>query len=285
MSILVTGGTGKIGQFLLETLAAKKVSATVLTRDPAKVVTNAHIKAVKGDISDAASFALAVRGHERLFLLTNRQDLEVGLAKAAKDAGVKHIVRISCWLANAGHDQGSIFQAHGRVEVELENLGVAVTTLRLADFMQNLLGSAASIKHGVFHHNLTPTTRVASIDALDIAKSAAAVLTSPIEQHAGLAYTLTGPEAITKDELAKHLSSVAGKEVKAIQVSDVAYAQALASFGIPARFAFLLANLGQHYNLSLQQPSGFVVHNVEYLTGEKPRTWTQFLEENKKAFQ
>ncbi len=53
-----------------------------------------------GTLEDIKTFESAIKGHERLFLLTNAQNLENGLAQAAKAAGVKHIVRISCWLAS-----------------------------------------------------------------------------------------------------------------------------------------------------------------------------------------
>jgi uncharacterized protein YbjT (DUF2867 family) len=138
-------------------LAAKGVHVTVLARDPAKVKVGGTVTAVKGDVTDLKHFGEAAKGHDRLFLLTNSQNLEGQLAQIARDAGVKHIVRISCWLAAAGHENGSIFQQHGRVELELEKLqNVAVTTLRPADFMQNFYMSAATVKdpnQRAFYHN------------------------------------------------------------------------------------------------------------------------------------
>lgn len=103
--------TGKIGQQLVRILTEKGVATTAFVRDEAKAKASLPgAQFAKGDIEDLASFRKAIVGHDRLFLLTNRQDLEVGLAVAAQEAGVKQIVRISCWLAAAGHDNGSIFQ-------------------------------------------------------------------------------------------------------------------------------------------------------------------------------
>jgi len=286
MSILVTGGTGKIGQHLVSILAGKGAHATVLVRDPAKVKAGGNVKAVKGDVTDLKGFAEAARGHERLFLLTNLQHLEPQLAQIARDAGVKHIVRISCWLADVGHENGSIFQQHGRVEGELEKLqNVSITTLRPADFMQNFLGYAGTVKdphQRAFYHNASEA-RIASIDAYDIANSAAAVLLAPIEQHAGFTYTLTGPEAKTKAQVAEAASAALGHPVKAVPIGDAAVVKALSGMVGP-RFAYLLANLNQHYRLVLSGHS-WTVDNVELLTGQKPRSWEQFFQDNKAAFQ
>jgi NAD(P)-dependent dehydrogenase (short-subunit alcohol dehydrogenase family) len=156
-SVLLTRLSGKIGQELVKILAAKGAHVTVLARDPAKVKVGGTVSAVKGDVTDLKHFGEAAKGHDRLFLLTNSQNLEVQLAHIARDAGVKHIVRISCWLAAAGHENGSIFQQHGRVELELEKLqNIAVTTLRPSDFMQNFFMNAASVKdpnQRAFYHN------------------------------------------------------------------------------------------------------------------------------------
>lgn len=135
---------------------------------------------------------------------------------------MKHLVRVSCWLASSGADQGSIFEMHGTTEVELATIGgLAVTTLRPADFMQNLLNSAGTVKgQAAIYSALNADTKVASIDAYDIANTAASILTAPIAAHAGMGYTLTGPQALTRDEVAAAVSKVAGKPVKSVQVDD-----------------------------------------------------------------
>jgi len=286
MSVFVTGATGKIGEVLVQLLIQKGVAVTAYVRDAGKGAAKlAGAKLATGTIEDTHAFSAAIKGHERLFLLTNAQHLESGLAHAAKAAGVKHIVRISCWLASSGAEPGTIFNAHGHVEEQLKDLGIAVTTLRPADFMQNFLTSAGSIKgQGAFYTNLLHETKVASIDVFDIANTAAAVLTQPIEAHAGLGYTLTGPVALTKNEVAEAASKHIGKPVKAVFVDDASLFKALQGFGLPPRWAFLLVNLGQIYRKELSGP-GWATGSVEIITGQKPRSWDDFLSANKGAFQ
>lgn len=287
MSILVTGATGKIGEVLVKLLKEQGSQITVFARDANKAAEKfPGVKVAAGDITNFDSFRAAAKGHERVFLLTNSPHLEAGLCGVAKEEGVKHVVRISCWLADAGGEQGTLFQLHGQAEVDTLKLGIAVTHLRPSDFFQNFLTHANSIKHqGVFYHALHPDTRLGSIDVHDIAAVAARVLRDPIETHAGLAYTLTGPQALTREEAAQTASKVLGKKVQQVQVDDAQLAKALQQHGIPGRMSYLLTNLSQQYRLQLTGPYGWTTGSVEIITGQKPRTFEQFLEASKGAFQ
>jgi len=281
-SILVTGATGKIGQELVKILTSKGVKFTVFVRDATKLPKGVAVAV--GDLEkDHAAFAKACEGHERLFLLTNNQHSEHALAEHAKKAGVKHVVRISCWFAKPGAEQGTIFQMHGHVEQQMMDLGIAVTHLRPADFFQNCFTSIAAIKNGQYFTAKGADTRVAAIDAYDIANCAAAILTAPIVEHAGMSYTITGPQALTPAEYCAALSKVAGKEVKAILVDDESLHKTLRGYGL-GRFAFLLVQLQQEYRLQLTGHS-FTTGNVAIITGQKPRDFSTFLETNKQAFQ
>ena len=57
---------------------------------------------------------------------------------------------------------------------------------------------------------MTGETRVSYIDTRDVAAVAARVLTSP--GHQGKAYALTGPEALSADEVAERLSAATGRQ-------------------------------------------------------------------------
>jgi len=280
-SILVTGATGKIGSELVKILLQKKANVTVFVRDAKKAP--AGVKVAIGDIEkDHDAFEKACEGHERLFLLTLTQHTEHGLAERAKKAGVKHIVRISCWFASASAEPGTIFYGHGHVEQQLKHLGIAVTTLRPSDFFQNVLGQVATIKSGALYTAYAADTRVASIDAFDIANCAAVILTGSIEEHAGLGYTITGPRAMTPAEYAASIGKASGKTVKAVIVDDAAQVKTLKGYGL-GRFAVLLNQLSQEYRLRLTGHS-WTTGNVEIITGQAPRDFGVFCAENAAAF-
>jgi hypothetical protein len=79
--------------------------------------------------------------------------------------------------------------------------------------------------------------------------------------------------------VAEAASAALGHQIKAVPVSDAAVVKSLSGY-VGARFAYLLANLNQHYRLSLSGHS-WTVDNVELLTGQKPRSWEQFFQDNK----
>ncbi len=86
-----------------------------------------------------------------------------------------------------------------------------------------------------------------------------------------MGYTLTGPAALTKNEVAQIASKAIGKlrvpcllavvvvvaqhairAVNAVQVDDAAIYKSLLGYQLPPRYAFLLTNLGQTYRLQLR---------------------------------
>ena len=78
---------------------------------------------------------------------------------------------------------------------------------------------------------MTGETRVSYIDTRDVAAVAARVLTSP--GHQGKAYALTGPEALSADEVAERLSAATGRPVGSVDVPADTFGQALAGAGLP----------------------------------------------------
>mmetsp|Transcript_21840 Transcript_21840/g.36147 ORF Transcript_21840/g.36147 Transcript_21840/m.36147 type:complete len:287 (+) Transcript_21840:152-1012(+) len=285
MSILVTGATGKIGEYLVKALSKKGVAVTAFVRDVEKAKKLlGDVNFATGDLTDTFSFADAIKGKERLFLLTNDQKEEPRLVKIAKEAGVKHVVKISCIGASVGAEPGTVIYGHGVAETELLKFGVPVTFIRPHDFMQNLLAQAASIKgQGMFFHS-TPGTPISSVHAHDIAAVAASVLTDSIDYHANITYTVTGPDAFTRDELAEKLSTILNKPIKAIAVSDADLFNSSLQRKVPRGFAHMMVTLGQFYRLYFGAGNRWITGNVELVTGTKPLSFEQFIEENKAAF-
>jgi len=70
------------------------------------------------------------------------------------------------------------------------------------------------------------------IDARDIAAVAVAALTTP--GHEDKIYTLTGPEALTFDDVASNLSRQSGMQIRHVRVSVDTVRTALESAGVAA---------------------------------------------------
>jgi uncharacterized protein len=64
VKILLVGGSGTIGSRILAEAVKRGHGVTTVTRDPSKVVAQAGVTAVKGDVLDANSLAEVAKGHD-----------------------------------------------------------------------------------------------------------------------------------------------------------------------------------------------------------------------------
>ncbi len=147
--IFIIGGTGKVGQELLKQLAVKNVKVKVLVRSAQKAesVKSLGHEPVEGDFTKPATFENALKGVEKLFLLTTSTspDLwasnEIAVIETAKKAGVKEVVLLS--VAGASSDSPiHLVREHAKVEDHLKKSGLAYVILQPTGFMQNLLGQS-----------------------------------------------------------------------------------------------------------------------------------------------
>ncbi|MGD0678736.1 MAG: NAD(P)H-binding protein [Polyangiaceae bacterium] len=185
---LVTGSTGTIGSKVLAALAETEnieVRAGVRSGDRGLAVRAANVKPIDFDFEKPDSVSAALRGVERAFLLPPMGDNPVAICNRfvdqAKQAGVKHIVKLSAFGCDM--DPGILLgRAHRTVEKHLEASGVAWTFLRPNNFMQNFINFHGPDKQG---NNFLPwgNGAVSFIAAEDIGAVAARALSS--EGHAG----------------------------------------------------------------------------------------------------
>jgi hypothetical protein len=151
-----------------------------------------------------------------VFLLTiqsSRQpDWERSVIGAAARAGVARLVKLSVFRADE-RSPLRFARQHWQAERALEQSGLAWTIVRPVFLMQNL---RAMVRGGAIY-TAAGDGRVATIDARDIAAVAAAALTTP--GHEGKIYTLTGPEALSFDDIASDLSQLCGKHIRHVRVS------------------------------------------------------------------
>ncbi len=221
-TILVTGATGTVGSFLVRKLGAAGVPARALvrSREKAEAVERLGLEAVVGDLDKPETLAPALAGIERVFLLSapeeRQAELQNNLVHAARDAGVRHIVKLSAIGVGGELDAISLGRIHRETEEEIERAGLAHTHLRPNGFMQNSFMFAATIKaQGTFYAPFGEA-KVSYVDARDVAAVAFHALTA--DGHEGKAYEITGPQALSYHDMARELSSVLGREVKYVEV-------------------------------------------------------------------
>jgi uncharacterized protein YbjT (DUF2867 family) len=203
--MLLFGATGKIGHYLVPALTAAGARPTLFVRevDRARSRFGDAVDYLPGDLHDSTAVKTALAGQDVVFLANGQTDDQVALETAAIDAaaaaGVRRIVTISA--LGAQHEQGSNVFArwHHEIEAHLSAAPLAGTVLRPNIFAANLLGSASQIAAGQLF-STTEDGRTAWVHPRDIAELAAAALLD--DAHAGRGYEVTGPEALSHDELA-----------------------------------------------------------------------------------
>ena len=269
--ILVTGATGTVGSEVVKQLVAGGERPRTFVRDPAKGQRlGREVEQMVGDMDRPDTIAAALGNVDRVFLVTTQStrqpEWERGIIEAATSAGVGRLVKLSVFKADE-HSPLQIARQHREAEDALEESGLAATILRPVFFMQNLLGMV----RGGRITTAAGKGRVGMIDARDIAAVAVAALTT--DGHAGKTYTLTGPEALSFDEVAKTISQRTGTQISHVEVAPDGVRAALQAAGVPAWFASDMATL---QGMLADGYEDDTTDDVRSVTGSPPHTLDQF---------
>jgi uncharacterized protein YbjT (DUF2867 family) len=224
-AVLVTGATGRQGGAVVRHLRARGWPVRALTRNPdsasARELALQGVDVVKGDLDDPESLRLAARGVYGVYSVQDywtagaRREVTQGknVADAAKQARVQHVVYSSVGGAerNSGIDH---WETKWEIENYLRDLGLPVTILRLAAFMENYYIEAVEV--GILKGTLRDPIRAdkpyQTIATDDIGAIAALAFDRP-QEFIGLALEIAGSE-LTNPEAAQVFSRVLGKPVR-----------------------------------------------------------------------
>lgn len=211
--ILVTGAGGLVGGEVAKALAARGLAVRAALRDPTRVPPALEAaEQVRFDFTDETTFEAALAGVSALFLLRPpamaRPAAFRPFFEAARRQGAGHVV----FLSVRGAGRNPLLPHHG-VERLVEASGLRHTHLRPNDFMQNFSTvHAADIRERSRIIAPAGDGRASYVDVRDVAEAAALILQDPAP-HAGLAYTLTGPEALSLDDVAAILTRELGRPI------------------------------------------------------------------------
>ncbi|MFC4563641.1 NmrA family NAD(P)-binding protein [Nocardiopsis mangrovi] len=277
-TVLVTGATAAVGSDLIPALHARGAAVRAMTRPPGRPLPG--VDNVVADLRDPGSIAAALDGVDRAFLTSPSEpgaaDLQIAFADLARDAGVDRFVLLSRYAANPDPPV-RVPRRHAEVEAHVRALGLDHTVLRPNLYFQSLLAFAGTIARGFFAAPIGDAA-VSAVDTRDIAGSAAAVLTG--EGHTGRTYTLTGPRAVTHDEIAQALSAATGREIAFRDASAERFTAALAGV-LPRR---RLDGLVEDYAHYARGEAAEVHTSVADLTGHPARDITDFARDYATAF-
>jgi uncharacterized protein YbjT (DUF2867 family) len=216
MPVAITGSTGSIGGRVARGLAAQGVPLRLVGRDPSRFPDLPGAEAGSpAEYIDAEAMNGALHGCEALFLVSGRESANrvlehVTAVDAAVRAGVERIVYLS-FLGAAPDCTFTFGRDHWHTEQHIIGTGVRHTFLRdsmYADFLLPMVGEDGAIR------GPAGDGRLSAVAQDDVGDVAVAVLSEASAAHDGVAYDVTGPQALTLTEVAATITRVTGREVR-----------------------------------------------------------------------
>jgi uncharacterized protein YbjT (DUF2867 family) len=300
--ILVTGAGGSAGGAVVRELAAqgiRRVRAMIRSEKDRGAIP-AGIETVQGDFAERASLDRALAGMHAAYLVCSPVqqlvELETNFIAAAESAKLKHLVLNSA--LGAGDFPKSFPSWHRKVEDRVRAGSVPWTILRPNGFMQNIATyMAPSIRTQDAFYSTIGEARVSLIDVRDVAAVAATALKSTVvienlffqdprdaAAHVarariplvGEVFELSGPEAISYDELAERISKVAGRTIRHISLTPEQMRHGMNSAGMPDWQITSLLELDEYYASGKGAASDAALRG---LLPSSPRTIDQYLAE------
>jgi uncharacterized protein YbjT (DUF2867 family) len=284
--ILVTGATGLSGSAVIRACVDARLPMRALVRDPVKVEALGipdTVEVAEGDMLKPATLDGVLDGVERALMISGPDEhmleTQCSFIDAAKRAGVRHIVKFSgmgCW----DDAKFRFARMHAEVERYLEGSGVAWTHLRPSTFMQTFLLEVPTILYEGTVNLPMADAKLSPVDVDDIAQVAVALLRGT--GHEGKRYEMTGPEALTMNEIAERISSATGRPVRYIDTDPADYRRILLGGGIPAYFADAMDELfSERRHGSDESSVDLSTHGV---FGVTPTTFAEFVARNADVF-
>lgn len=219
--ILVAGGSGRLGRRIVARLLERDLAVRVLSRHPG-VADGSEVGAVTADVRDPVAVARALKGVRTVVSaitgfgpggagpaavdhLGNRN-----LIRAAREAGVEHLILVSVCNAAAIHPM-ELYRAKHLAEQDLLASGLGWTIIRPTVLMETwaeVLGAPLrdTGRTRIFGRGDNP---VNFVSAGDVAEVVAAAVTDPSLR--GVILDVGGPENLTLRQVVSLLQEVTEK--------------------------------------------------------------------------
>lgn len=269
---LILGGSGRTGSLIGKQLTDRGVRARTASR---------HGSNLRFDWDEPETYPAALEGANRVYLVTPTMriryvDPVARFLDVAEAAGVAHVTLLSTYNGHRAPPDIDVVAVEDQVA---NKKGLTYTILRPAWVMQNFTDEHLPIRDG---HLVVPSGGGAEafVDALDIAEVAVETLLYPAE-HAGAAYSLTGPEALTFDDVARTIAVVIRRPVTYQDIDQEAWINGAIAAGVPADYAKMLKWLtGSIIAGQGSTPSG----DVETVLGRPATSFEAFAQRSAPAF-
>lgn len=237
MNIAITGATGQLGRFVIESLiqlnSQHHIIALVRDVEKASDFKAQGIEIRHFDYDQPQSLANALKDVDKLLLISanevGRRTLQhKAVIDAAKIANVPYIAYTS--LLRADTSPLGLAQEHRETEALIKQSGLSYTLLRNNWYSENYLASLQHVIETGILFGAAADGQISSASRQDYAEAAAHVLNGT--EHNNKTYELAGSQAFTLSDLAEFISKASSKHIRYQNLSAKDYKQGLAQAGL-----------------------------------------------------
>jgi uncharacterized protein YbjT (DUF2867 family) len=244
---------------------------------------------VEGDFLEFHSVERALRGVSTVYFAYPVQpgllDATAIMAAAARKAGVTRLIDMVMLISSPDAPTPRMRQNYLSEQI-FEWAGIGAAHVRATVFYENVraLTATSLAKHGtIFLPWGSDSTVIPLVSGEDVARVAAAVLTAP-SVPPGSSYALVG-EVLTLRDIVATFSRVLGREVRYQEIPDQRWSDGALQRGYNQHAVDHLSSLWRSIRTTPPDLAGRVrTDTIETLGGSKPKTFEQFVREQKSAF-
>lgn len=273
MKVFVYGGSGLVGGHLVTELQKQGHEVWAGSRKPESQKSSANLHWVFADSSNLTKGLEVLEQVDAAYFLsppgqTNQYEILSPWIEKAKQVRLKKIVLMTAM----GVDHAPPEVPFRKTEILLEGAGIPWNIIRPNWFMQNFHTFwIAGIKQDQKIYFPGGNAKTSFIDARDIASVAAVLLTTT--KYDNQAFTLTGPESIDHNEVAKYLTNVSGKNIEYVDVDPKVFESSLVSAGLSKDYAAFLVMIAGALKEGFSAP---ILETVKTLTGKNPISFAEY---------
>jgi uncharacterized protein YbjT (DUF2867 family) len=273
MTVLVTGATGLFGSAVVSTLAQDGVEVLAMTRSEssAEKLTHGNVTGVVGNLDDPESLPALMQRVDRMFLVSPMHpslgQREVTAINAATNAGIQQIVK----LYGAVRHEGDQLDTQHQMSIErLKTCEVPWTLVSPQTVMEtNLLGQIDGIKSERSMYGAAGNGRIGMVALDDCTEVASTVLQSDPKQWNSANLEITGPSALTYNEIAAEMSRACNETITYVDMPEEDFSSMLLEYGFPEED--LEIQVLCHFRQMRNGKASLVTDTFEKITG-KPAT-------------
>ncbi len=280
MNCLITGATGNVGRYVVSGLKDMHVYAGVSSGKSAERLPE-HTDYRVLDFSDEKTWQNALKDIDALFLMrpphiSNIKRDMLPFLQAVKDSEVKHVV----FLSLAGAEKNKVVPHH-KIEKYILELGITYTFLRPTFFMQNL--STTHLQEINEKNEIIVPAGNGKTNFIDVRDIAATVCeTLGKEEHYNQAYTITGKESYTYNEIAEIMSEELKRKIVYKNPSVIRFYKEMRKKGYQRKF--ILVMIGIYYTTKFGL-ADIRTNELQQIIKRKPIGFRQFVKDNLSLFQ